>query len=130
MIEVIDLSGNAPHVPPRGTIGSPNGPLQTATLTADGDTPPLRITGKFNIDVAGDLGGGSLSIMRSFDSGLIWAITSRDSAGNPATYTSTFNFAVIEPNNAALYKLRLSGATAPAVTTRIQSSPRDRYGNA
>jgi len=127
-IEVRDLSGNAPYVAQLGAPGSPSGIELAGTLTANGDTASIRVSGKITIRAVGTFGSGTIAVQRRINN--VWATTSRDSAGNPATYTSNFDFSIAEAKADAEYRLSLSGATSPNIQFFIGTAPRDNLGSA
>lgn len=127
-INVVDLSGNAPYVPPLGSVTSPAGAKLLETLTTNTNTTPITIGGKFNVTGTGSFDSGTISIQREIDG--TWVTCARDSANNLAQYTSNFTLAIAEPQTLR-YRAVLSGAGGSAsIRIVFHTTPRDAYGSA
>ena len=93
----------------------------SGTFTGVASSSSLELLGDFNVLISGGI--GTVSIERSFDDGSTWYILSKNTAGDPSTYTTAANAAFNgigeEREKGILYRLTCSAYTSGTITYRI-----------
>lgn len=89
------------------------------SFAGNGTSTLVAVRGRFNVSLSGTFGGGTVRLQRSFDGGSTWLTVSKDKDGNAAAYTAAADLVGEEPEDGVVYRLDLSGATAPSLSYRI-----------
>jgi len=91
------------------------------TFTTTGNSDELILLGEFNVLITGGI--ATVEIQKSFDGGLNWYTISQDSAGTPASYTTSggvvFNGVVEEREGNIEYRLACTAYTSGTITYRM-----------
>jgi len=93
----------------------------SGTFTTTGDSEEIVLLGEFNVLISGGI--ATVAVQRSFDGGTTWYTISQDSAGTPASYTTSggvvFNGVVEEREARVKHRLSCTAYTSGTVTYRI-----------
>lgn len=102
--------------------------LGLSSFAADGTSEAFILNGLVvvqvptsHLGVSQDLGGGSLSVQRSYDGGASWEIYT-DADGNPATITALNRALPMTFGMETLCRLSLTDSTSPTITAVIVST--------
>lgn len=93
-------------------------PVYSGNFTATGNTVAGVLKGYWNFWIYGVF-VGSVTLQASFDGGTTWVNASLDTAGDPATYTTTVKVIGFEPEAGVLYRVVCGAYTSGTINWRL-----------
>lgn len=97
------------------------GQIVSGTFTGTGQSQPVAVLGKASILIEGGI--GTVHIEKSFNDGSTYFVSSKNSDGNAASYTTASNVAfnghIDEPMSRIKYRLNCTAYTSGSINYRI-----------